>query len=74
MRIPEFILHSKKLDRNVAVKMPLALEVETYYIPFEPPVKPKKRTGDTSYALDSRMMFCKRRTPEDNNHQTQAGQ
>lgn len=57
MRIPEFILHSGRLDRNVAVKMPLAREVETYYIPVEPPVKPKKRTGDTSYALDRRMMF-----------------
>lgn len=56
-RIPEFILHSKKLDRNVAVKMPLVREVETYYIPFEQPVKPKKRTGDTSYVLDARMMF-----------------
>lgn len=57
MRIPEFILHSKKLDRHIAVKMPLAREVDTYYIPYEPPVKPKKRTGDTSYVLDSRVMF-----------------
>jgi hypothetical protein len=56
-RIPEFILHSKKLDRHIAIKMPLAIEVDTYYIPYEPPVKPKKRTGDTSYALDSRVMF-----------------
>jgi hypothetical protein len=56
-RIPEFILHSQKLDRHIAVKMPLAREVDTYYIPFEPPVKPKKRTGDTSYVLDSRVMF-----------------
>ncbi len=57
MRIPEFVLHSKRLNRHVAVKMPLAREVETYYIPIEPPVKPKKRTGDTSYVLDNRMMF-----------------
>jgi hypothetical protein len=57
MRIPEFILHSKKLGRHVAVKMPLAREVETYYIPVEPPVKPRKRTGDTSYVLDSRVLF-----------------
>jgi hypothetical protein len=56
-RIPEFILHSRKLDKHVAVKMPLAREVDTYYIPFEPPVKPRKRTGDTSYVLDSRVMF-----------------
>ncbi|MBN2320099.1 MAG: hypothetical protein JXR49_13530 [Acidobacteria bacterium] len=57
MRIPEFVLHSKKLDRHIAVKMPLAREVETFYIPIEPPVKPRKRTGDTSYVLDRRMMF-----------------
>jgi hypothetical protein len=56
-RIPEFILHSQKFNKNMAVKMPLAREVESYYIPFEPPVKPKKRTGDTSYALDSRVLF-----------------
>ena len=56
-RIPEFILHSKKLDMHIAVKMPLAKEVDTYYIPYEPPVKPKKQTGDTSYVLDSRVMF-----------------
>ena len=56
-RIPEFILHSRKFDKHIAVKMPLAREVETYYIPVEPPVKPKKRTGDTSYALDFRTMF-----------------
>ena len=56
-RVPEFILHSKKLDRHIAVKMPLAREVDAYYIPYEPPVKPKKQTGDTSYVLDSRVMF-----------------
>jgi hypothetical protein len=57
-RIPEFILHSKKLDRHIAVKMPLAREVDTYYIPYELPIKSKKQnTGDTSYVLDSRVMF-----------------
>ena len=57
-RIPEFILHSKRLDRHIAVKMPLAREVNTYYIPYEPPMKSKKQnTGDTSYVLDSRVMF-----------------
>jgi hypothetical protein len=50
-RIPEFILHSKKLDRHIAVKMPLAREVDNYHI------KSKKHTGDTSYVLDSRVMF-----------------
>ncbi len=50
-RIPEFILHSKKMDRHIAVKMPLAREVDNYTI------KSKKHTGDTSYVLDSRVMF-----------------
>src|SRR4030042_3991655 len=57
-RIPEFILHSKKLDMHIAVKMPLAREVDSYYIPYEPPIKSKKQNaGDTSYVLDSRVMF-----------------
>ena len=56
-RIPEFILHSKKLDRHVAVKMPLAREMDNYTI------KSKKHTGDTSYVLDSRVMFLSARCP-----------
>jgi hypothetical protein len=56
-RIPEFILRSKKLDRHIAVKMPLAREVDTYYFPYKRPMKSKNRTGDTSYVLDSRVMF-----------------
>ena len=56
-RIPEFILHSKKLDRHIAVKMPLAREVDSYNIPYEPAFKKKRQTGDTSYVLDSRVMF-----------------
>jgi len=57
MRIPEFVIHSRKMDRYVAVKMPLAREVETFVVPFKPPVRPKKKTGDTSLALDSRVML-----------------
>jgi hypothetical protein len=57
-RVPEFVLHSKKPDRHIAVKMPLTREVDTYYIPYEPPIRRKKQnTGDTSYVLDSRVMF-----------------
>jgi hypothetical protein len=56
-RIPEFILHSRKLDRHIAVKMPLVREVDTYYFPYKRPTRSKKRTGDTSYVLDSRVMF-----------------
>lgn len=57
-RIPEFILHSKRLEKYIAVKMPLAKEVDAYYIPYEFPKKMlRDRTGDTSYVLDSRVMF-----------------
>jgi hypothetical protein len=57
IRIPEFIVHSRKLDNYIGVKMALTLEVETYVVPFKPPVRPKKRTGDTSLVLDSRVMI-----------------
>ncbi len=57
IRIPEFVLHSRRLDKFVAVKMALAREVETFVVPFTPPVRPKKKTGDTSHALDSRVML-----------------
>ncbi len=57
MRIPEFVLHSRKLDKYVAVKMALAREIETFVVPVKPPVRPRKKTGDTSFALDSRVMF-----------------
>jgi hypothetical protein len=57
IRIPEFVLHSRKLDSYVGVKMALAREVETFVVPFQPPVRPKKRTGDTSSALDTRVLL-----------------
>jgi hypothetical protein len=57
MRIPEFVLHSRKFNRYVAVKAALAREIETFVVPFKPPVRPKKKTGDTSLALDSRVLF-----------------
>ncbi len=57
IRIPEFVIHSRKIDKYVAVKMALAREVETFVVPFKPPVRPKKKTGDTSLALDSRVMI-----------------
>jgi hypothetical protein len=57
MRIPEFVLHSRKIDTYVAVKMALAREIETFVVPFKPPVRPRKKTGDTSFALDSRVML-----------------
>ena len=57
IRIPEFVLHSRKLDRFVAVKMAIAKEIESFAAGFKPPVRPKKRTGDTSSALESRVML-----------------
>ena len=57
MRIPEFVLHSQKLNKYVAVKMMLAHEIETYVPSLKPAVRPKKKTGDTSFALDSRVML-----------------
>jgi hypothetical protein len=65
IRIPEFVLHSRKLNKFVALKMAIAREVETYGGGLKPPVRPKKRTGDTSFVLDSRVMLLSlMRTPE----------
>jgi hypothetical protein len=57
MRIPEFVLHSRKLDKYVAVKAPLAREISSYVVSFRPPVRPRKRTGDTSAVMDPRVLF-----------------
>lgn len=58
-RIPEFIFHSKKLDSYVAFKMPLAREVNSYYLPIELPTQRllRNRNGDSSSVLDHRMIF-----------------
>jgi hypothetical protein len=58
-RIPEFIFHSKKLDSYVAFKMPLAREVNSYYVPIELPTQRllRNRNGDSSSVLDHRMIF-----------------
>jgi hypothetical protein len=58
-RIPEFILHSKKLDGYIAFKMPLAREVNSYYLPIEIPTQRllRNRNGDSSSVLDHRMIF-----------------
>jgi hypothetical protein len=57
MRIPEFVIHSRRIDRYVAVKMALARELDSFIVRFKPPVRPRKKTGDTSLALDSRVML-----------------
>jgi hypothetical protein len=58
-RIPEFIFHSKKLDSYVAFKMPLAREVNSYYVPVELSTQKllRNRNGDSSSVLDHRMIF-----------------
>lgn len=57
-RIPEFILHSKRLKKYIAFKTPLTREVDAYYIPYEIPKKMmRNNTGDTSSVLDSRVIF-----------------
>ena len=57
-RIPEFIIHSKRLDKYIALKTPLAREVNAYYVPYEIPKKMMRdNTGDTSSVLDSRVIF-----------------
>ena len=58
-RIPEFILHSRKLDRYVAFKMPLAREVASYVLPAELPTQRllRNRNGDSSAAIGHRMIF-----------------
>ena len=58
-RIPEFIIHSKKLASYIAFKMPLLREVDSYYLPVEVPTQRvlRDRTGDTSAIMDYRMLF-----------------
>ncbi len=66
IRIPEFVLHSQKLGKYVAVKMAIARELEEYAVRLKPAVRPRKRTGDTSFALDSRVMIVSfMSSPED---------
>jgi hypothetical protein len=58
-RIPELILHSKKLNTHMAFKMPLTREVDLYNLPTELPTERmlRDRTGDTSMSLADRMIF-----------------
>ncbi|MBN1472935.1 MAG: hypothetical protein JW925_14265 [Syntrophaceae bacterium] len=57
-RIPEFVIHSKRIEKYIAFKTPLAREVNAYHVPFEIPKKMMRdNTGDTSSVLDSRVIF-----------------
>jgi hypothetical protein len=57
MRIPEFVLHSRRIGQYVTFKMPLAREIDGYVVQVKPRVRPRNRTGDTSQALDSRALL-----------------
>jgi hypothetical protein len=57
IRIPEFVLHSRKVGKYVTLKMALAREIDGYVVQSKPRVRPKNRTGDTSQVLDSRSML-----------------
>jgi len=54
MRIPEFVVRSRRFNSLVAVKMALSREIDEYYVEIKPRAKPKRRTGDTSFTMDSR--------------------
>jgi len=54
MRIPEFVVRSRRFNSLVAVKMALSMEIDEYLVHIRLPGRPKRRTGDTSLALDSR--------------------
>jgi hypothetical protein len=56
LRVPEFVLHSRALGKYVAVKLQLTAEIATYS-PSQPSPPKRYRTGDTSAALDSRVML-----------------
>jgi len=56
-RIPELVVRSRRLNSLVAIKMALAAEIDEYVVTIKLPVRPKKRTGDTSYTMDSRIIL-----------------
>jgi len=57
MRLPEFAVRSRRFNSLVAVKMPVAVEIDEYLVLSRPLRPPKRRTGDTSLALDSRAVL-----------------
>jgi hypothetical protein len=57
MRIPELVVRSRRFNSLVAIKMALAMEIDEYFVTIRPPVRPKKRTGDTSFTMDSRVVL-----------------
>jgi hypothetical protein len=66
IRIPEIVIHSRTVNKYLAVKMALARELDAYYVQYVPPVRPKRPTGDSSLAMDPRaMIFSIMSGPED---------
>jgi hypothetical protein len=56
LRLPEFIVHSRALNKFVSVKMGPTQEIIAYTIVSNAPRRPR-RTGDSSLALTSRAMI-----------------
>jgi hypothetical protein len=57
MRLPEFVVRSRRFNSLVAVKMSVASEIDEYLVQTKLLRPPKRRTGDTSLALDSRAVL-----------------
>ena len=56
-RIPEFVVRSRRFNSLVAVKMALSMEIDEYVVHVRPLKPSQKRTGDTSFTMDSRAVL-----------------
>ncbi len=57
LRLPEFVVHSGRLSKYAAIKLQLTAEIVSYSAIGAAPPGKRRRTGDTSFALDSRVML-----------------
>jgi hypothetical protein len=57
IRIPEFVIHSRKIGKYVTFKMAMVREIQGYAGQVRPHVRPRNRTGDTSLVLDTRAIL-----------------
>jgi hypothetical protein len=57
IRVPEFVIYSRKVEKYLAFKMALAREIASYKPLYIPPRRPTRPTGDTSMSMDSRSMI-----------------
>jgi hypothetical protein len=56
-RLPEFVVYSRIFKAYVSVKLQLITEIATYSPSYMTPHGKRRRTGDTSFAMDSRVML-----------------